>query len=140
MIVIESIDTTKEDFEIVKSIRQKVFVEEQAVDPKEEFDEYEHSCKQFLAKVNGVPAGTCRYRKTENGFKLERFAVLPEHRRKGVGLAMVEKCLSEISFKHKIYLHAQLDAIPLYKKAGFKEYGPLFYECEIAHYAMQWQG
>lgn len=140
MITIESIDTKKEEFEMVKNIRQLVFVKEQAVDPKEEFDEFEHSSKQFLARVDGVPAGTCRYRKTEKGFKLERFAVLPDHRRIGVGLAMVEKCLEEIPHDYNIYLHAQLSAIPLYKKAGFKEYGPKFFECKIAHFAMQWQG
>lgn len=139
MIQLKKVTYGTSEFDELCAIRQKVFVEEQEVDPKEEFDDYEASSVHFLCVYDNQVAGTCRYRKTSKGYKLERFAVLKEYRRKGVGLRMVQACLNEIEKSEKIYLHAQLDAIPLYKKAGFKEFGPLFYECEIAHYAMEYK-
>lgn len=35
-----------------------------------------------------------------------------------------------------MYLHAQLKAIPLYERCGFKKTGALFLECDIEHYKM----
>ena len=67
-------------------IRRKVFVEEQEVDAREEYDEFETSSTHLVAKFNSLPVGTCRFRNTEKGIKLERFAVLKEYRKDGVGL------------------------------------------------------
>jgi len=35
------------------------------------------------------------------------------------------------------YLHAQIDAVPLYSKFNFKKVGDIFEECNILHYKMQ---
>jgi predicted GNAT family N-acyltransferase len=137
MIEIKKLSFSSAEFEDICSIRHQVFVVEQKVDPKEEFDEFEKESVHFLAFYSGKIAGTCRYRKTDKGIKLERFAVLPAFRRKGIAYEMVKTCLKDLDTNEKIYLHAQIDAIPLYKKAGFKAYGPEFYECEIAHFAME---
>ena len=118
-------------------IRRKVFVIEQAVDPNEEYDKFEDSSVHFIAKFKGVAAGTCRYRTTENGIKLERFAVLKSYRGCGIGAALVEKCLEKIKETDKtIYLHGQLHAVPFYEKFGFKTTGPQFEEAGIWHYKM----
>ena len=118
-------------------IRRHVFVLEQAVDPKEEYDEFENSSTHFIAKFKGVAAVTCRYRETDKGIKLERFAVLKSYRGKRIGAALVEKCLEKIGNTDKmIYLHGQLQAVPFYEKLGFECTGPQFKEAGIEHFKM----
>lgn len=121
-------------------IRRKVFVIEQSVDPKEEYDQFEESSQHFLAKHQGIPAGTCRFRETENGVKLERFAVLKEYRGKGIGAELVKSCLEKTAEiypnKPKLYLHAQTHAESFYAQFGFVRTGDLFVEAEIEHYKM----
>lgn len=141
MISVEKI-AHQEDMDTVFHIRETVFVKEQKVSPEEEYDEYESLSSHFLARVDGVPAGTARWRHTDKGIKLERFAVLPGMRGRGVGQALVKAVLADIDAQPNIkgsliYLHAQLTAVPLYEKFGFKKYGELFLECDIAHYAMK---
>lgn len=124
------------------NIRREVFVNEQNVPESEEIDEYEHVCRHFLAiSSNGTPCGAARWRFVSEGVKLERFAVVKAFRKKGVGSALVQKLLDDITnhpdFNHqKIYLHAQIEALPLYEKFGFHTTGPLFYECDIKHFKM----
>ncbi|MCY7351427.1 MAG: GNAT family N-acetyltransferase [Cytophagaceae bacterium] len=131
-----------EALEVVFAIRRTVFVEEQAVPENEEYDEFEENSRHFLAKVKDNPCGTARWRYTDHGVKMERFAVLPDYRGRGVGGALVTAVLNDIeaqpeSYGRKRYLHAQLSAVPLYAKFGFQPLGELFYECEIAHYKME---
>src|SRR6476661_2335938 len=76
-------------------IRRKVFVDEQHCPPDLEYQNDDVST-HFLAKCDGVSCGAARWRKTENGIKLERFAVLPEFRGKGVGVELVKSVLSDI--------------------------------------------
>jgi predicted GNAT family N-acyltransferase len=125
----------------VFQIRRKVFVEEQNVPENEEYDEYENTARHFLAFFANIPCGTARWRFTEKGVKLERFAVLKEFRGKGVGDRLVKAVLEDV-YRHSdfnnqlIYLNAQLDAIPLYQKSGFQKVGGMFLECDIKHYQM----
>ncbi len=117
-------------------IRRVVFVIEQNCPPELEY-ENEEICQHYLAYFNGTPAATARFRETANGIKLERFAVLEEYRRKGIALALVNRLLNDVKpFNKKIYLHAQLEAMPLYAKAGFKPTGPQFEEAGIQHFKM----
>jgi predicted GNAT family N-acyltransferase len=123
-------------------VREEVFVIEQEVDPIEEYDEFEDISVHFLATVDDNPAGTARWRFTDKGVKLERFAVLKPIRGVGVGYALVKAVVDDIS-QHpeskgkKLYLHAQLDAMPLYAKFGFQKVGEMFEECNIQHYKME---
>lgn len=132
----------QEDLEQAFKIRQKVFVVEQQVSPEEEYDEYEKTASHFLAfNSQGKPCGTARWRFTDKGVKLERFAVLKEERGSGAGSALVKKVLEDVSVHpeakgKKIYLHAQLPAVRLYEKSGFEKEGEEFEECNIRHYKM----
>jgi len=134
--------TDKESFAQAVEIRKTVFVLEQKVDPREEYDQFEETSHHFLAKLDGKPAGAARWRVTEKGIKLERFAVLKEFRGKGVGQALVHAVLQDIrsmpaSEGRVIYLHAQLNAVTLYSKFGFQTVGNQFEECNIKHYKME---
>jgi len=127
---------TQEELESAFAIRRKVFVDEQGVDPKLEWDNEDVST-HFLALLDNQPCGACRYRKTSNGYKLERFAVLKEYRGKRVGQALVAAVLDDIpGDADTIYLNAQHDAVGLYSKFGFSIVGEQFEEAGIVHYKM----
>ncbi len=134
--------TKEEDLKPSLKIREEVFVVEQEVNPAEEYDEFEETSTHFLAILDGKPVGTARWRFTQNGVKLERFAVLKDARGQGVGQALVEAVLSDISANDATigklkYLHSQLMAVPLYSKFGFEKEGDIFEECKILHYKMK---
>lgn len=126
-----------QDLEKAFEIRRIVFVIGQNCAPEEEYDEHEQSCRHFLAKYQGIQAGTCRIRQTNDGIKLERFAVLEQFRGHHIGAALVENCLQKIQpTNKKVYLHAQEHAIGFYEKFGFKAMGERFYEANIPHFKM----
>ena len=128
--------TSTEDLEKVFKIRTIVFVEEQNCPPELEW-ENEDISHHFLALYNQIPAGACRWRQTEKGFKLERFAVLPSFRGKGIAQKMVQTVIDDLpKDANYVYLHAQLDAMPLYKKFNFMAEGPQFEEAGIQHFKM----
>lgn len=123
------------DLEKVFDIRRQVFVVEQNCPPELEW-EFEDESIHFLATVNGEPAGASRWRKTDKGYKLERFAVL-EQFRGGVGKALVQAVLDDLPADATyVYMHAQLPAVTLYEKFGFEKTGPEFEEAGIRHYKM----
>jgi predicted GNAT family N-acyltransferase len=125
-----------EDLEHVFAIRKKVFVDEQNCPPELEW-EYEDESVHFLGTVNDEPAGASRWRKTEKGYKLERFAVLKEYRGIGLGQALVGAVIKDLPQDATyVYLHAQLDAMPLYAKFGFQKAGEQFEEAGIQHFKM----
>lgn len=138
-IEVQKVSTTASEFEQIRSIRYLVFVEEQNVPETDEFDQYEAQCAHFLAYHDGKPAGAARWRRTEKGFKLERFAVLKEQRGKGVGKALVAAVLKDLPAKRGelIYLHGQIPAVPFYAAFGFEKVGEPFDECAIWHYRME---
>jgi predicted GNAT family N-acyltransferase len=129
------------DLDVAFAIRRQVFVEEQSVAAEEEYDEFETTSTHFLARIDTVPCGTARWRRTSNGVKLERFAVLKAYRKKGVAKALVQAVLNDVFSQQpepieRIYLHAQVTAMPLYAGFGFVPVGPLFDEAGIQHQKM----
>jgi len=141
MISVSKIEDIR-DLDVAFTIREKVFVEEQKVPADAEYDQYEKSAHHYLATLNGVPCGAARWRLTDKGIKLERFAVLPEYRNKEVGSYILHKVLGDIKATYpdkEVYLHAQLRAIPFYERQGFEAVGEQFSECDIEHFKMIWR-
>jgi predicted GNAT family N-acyltransferase len=134
--------TDLRDLDAAFTIREKVFVGEQNVPADAEYDAHDRAAttRHYLAQVDGQPAGAARWRPTENGVKLERFAVLPEFRNQRVGEALVHQVLADVRTEApdaaQVYMHAQLRAIPLYERTGFHKVGEMFEECDIQHYKM----
>lgn len=128
--------SNEEELAKVFAIRKIVFVEEQHCPPELEWENEEVST-HFLALLNNEPCGACRWRKTEAGYKLERFAVLKKYRGKGVGMALVAAALEDLPKNAPyIYLNSQVEAIPLYGKFGFQAEGEVFEEAGIMHFKM----
>lgn len=139
-IVIKKIGFVEPDLEQALAIRRKVFVDEQHCPPDLEYAN-DDVATHFLATLNGEPCGAARWRKTENGIKLERFAVLPQYRGKGVGAHLVQAVLNDLpSSNEKIYLNAQLSAVDFYRRFGFVPVGDEFEEAGIRHRQMLFSG
>jgi predicted GNAT family N-acyltransferase len=128
--------TAPTDLEKVFAIRREVFVGEQNCPPELEW-EFEDESVHFLATLNDEAAGACRWRKTDKGYKLERFAVLKKFRGKGVGQALVQAVLNDLpKDAGYVYMHAQIQAVSLYEKFNFEKTGPEFEEAGIRHFKM----
>jgi len=119
------------------AIRHEVFVIGQNC-PEDMEWEFEEESTHFLIFYNEKAVATARHRKTEKGFKLERFAVLNSERGKGFGNIVLKAILNDLSdYKGEIYMHAQTDVIPFYEKMGFKKSGAEFEEAGIMHFKMK---
>jgi predicted GNAT family N-acyltransferase len=120
------------------AIRKKVFVDEQGVDPALEYDKEEKS-HHYLLMINDKPIATARWRETEKGIKLERFAVLAEFRNRGIGeLILKEMMVDVVPLGKAIYLHSQARAVSFYERNRFVKEGGMFLEAGIEHYYMKY--
>lgn len=149
------------DWQHVRSIRQLVFVEEQACAPEDEWDAHDaadvrgRTVHHLLGTVDGVPAAAARWRpvrQTEGRqsegaaslelatAKLERFAVLPDFRGRGFGRQMIEHAMAEAraAGHETLVLHAQAYLVDLYRQLGFEAVGDPFGEAGIEHVKMTW--
>jgi len=118
-------------------IRYEVFVDEQFVNINVEVDEFEDSSTHFLCTEDKLPVATARMRKTKEGVKIERFAVIKSHRKKHIGSFLLGKIISKIDpSKNKIYIHAQESAVKFYEKHSFQIIGDEFMDANIRHFKM----
>jgi len=128
-------------------LRRRVFIEEQGVPEALEWEPEEPGCDWFLARVAlvGSPArepvgpgsliGIVRL--TPTG-RIGRMAVLPDWRRQGVASALLLAVLARAGQRglDRVHLHAQISAVPLYVRHGFRPVGAVFQEAGIPHQAM----
>lgn len=141
MIRVKKIETQAE-LDAAFEIRTEVFIIGQNCPEEEEFDGLDEESTHFIAYVQGEPGGTCRFRTTSKGIKLERFAVLEKFRGLGVGKRLVQTVLGYLDKEQLpagtlIYLHSQVEAMGLYARYGFEKVGEMFDEVGIDHYEMQ---
>ena len=134
---LRKIQASDSEFELSKQIRKSVFVEEQGVSEREEYDSFENVSSHYLVFQKDEAIATARWRATDFGIKLERFAVLPKFREKGVGCFLVKEILEEVKgLTNPIYLHAQIQVVKFYQNLGFEKVGSIFEEAGIKHYKM----
>jgi predicted GNAT family N-acyltransferase len=127
----------QEFYDLSLEIRKRVFVEEQGVDQELEIDAHEGHATFYLIYQDQQAIGTARWRVTEHGIKLERFAILPQYRNLGVGAVLLKRVLEDVKKSGKtIYLHSQERAVPFYQREGFVCKGDAFTEAGIVHYKM----
>lgn len=133
---------TKNDEIYVRDIRTKCYIEEQSCPIWEEFEtEKDLASNEFLICLKEAPIGTIRYRVTEEGFKIERFAILKEYRGHDYGKQALNYLCDEIIGARnnpcRIYMHAQKGLIYYYETIGFKAIGKEFLEANIIHQEME---
>ena len=133
MILIKSWLAGKED---AYSIRKRVFIEEQGVPKEMELDECDPLAQHALAYLDSECIGTARLvTLPRNVGRIGRMAVLPMHRRQGIGGELLGTLL-ELSKSQgitQLELHAQLSAMPFYEQFGFIAQGDIYDEAGIAH-------
>lgn len=128
---IQQVDFTAH-FEIIRHIRETVFVQEQNVPIDMEWDEFDAQAVHILAYVQGQAVGTARF--LHDG-SISRVAVLKQWRGLGVGRQMVLylTALAKQRQYTKVHLHAQVSAFDFYQKLGFELVGDTFEEAGILH-------
>ncbi len=124
------------DRPLLQQVRRAVFIVEQQVPEEEEWDADDLVSAHVLATRNREPVGTGRL---SPGGKIGRLAVISEFRRRGLGARILAALLNEAWHRGllDVYLHAQVQALPFYKKAGFKAEGEVFDEAGIPHLKMR---
>ncbi|MFC7061446.1 GNAT family N-acetyltransferase [Halobacillus seohaensis] len=130
--------TSEQELKAAFDIRQKVFVQEQGVPLKDEFDDFDEICEHILILNDRSPVGTGRIRRIENAAKLERICILSDYRKFGLGKVIIENL--EAIAKNKglthIKLHGQVQAKGFYEKLGYSSESDEFMEDGIAHVLM----
>ncbi len=123
------------DREILKAIREKVFIREQFVPVDMEWDEFDALSRHVVASMDGIPIGTGRL--LPDGH-IGRIAVLREWRGQGAGSALLTG-LMEIARTlgmQRVLLNAQIQALPFYLRHGFQAQGEEFLDAGIPHRRM----
>ncbi|KFN02813.1 GNAT family N-acetyltransferase [Bacillus clarus] len=129
------------DLETSFQIRKEVFVKEQGVSLKEEFDAFDQlyeECHHVLVYYNETPVGTGRIRYIDGIGKLERICILKEYRKYGLGKVIIQT-LEEIASEkeiNKVKLHGQTHAEVFYQKLGYQTSSDVFMEDGIPHILM----
>lgn len=123
--------------EQLRSVRTRVFVEEQKVPESLEWDEQDETAIHVLSvDTNGQGIATARL--LRNG-QIGRMAVLPQYRGQGLGHEILSMLLGTAKQKGypRVFLHAQTSAVGFYEKHGFKAQGDVFLEANIPHQHME---
>ena len=124
---------------LLRSIREKVFIQEQHVPAELEWDGLDGLCHHALALSEKGDAIGCG-RITPDGH-IGRVAVLPEWRRKQIGSAILELLVDYARSQHIefVQLNSQVQVVSLYKKFGFEVEGEVFMDANIPHIKMRLQ-
>jgi len=121
------------------SLRERVFADEQGVDPSADRDGRDHEAMHLVAVEGGKEVvGTCRLVLDGARARLGRLAVSRSRRRAGLGAALLAEAdrQARSAGARRIELHAQLPARGLYVRDGYREHGEVFVEEGIEHVAM----
>jgi predicted GNAT family N-acyltransferase len=123
------------DREILKALREEVFIREQSVPADLEWDEFDAQSRHVLAMADNVPIGTGRL--LPDGH-IGRMAVLQAWRGMGAGSALLTS-LMDIARSlglRRVALNAQIQALPFYLRHGFQPAGEDFLDAGIPHRRM----
>ena len=123
------------------AIRTAVFVDEQGVDPTLEMDVHDDdpAVVHVLARVADDPVGTGRIRRVETTTaKVERVAVLPAYRGRGVGQEIMRALESLVpEGVTDLVLHSQHTVEGFYQTLGYRRDSEVFVEAGIDHVRMR---
>ncbi|KRK48783.1 hypothetical protein FC96_GL001102 [Secundilactobacillus kimchicus JCM 15530] len=136
MIVKHELGNTGTIYQAAKMIRLAVFVDEQGIDPKLEFDPLDATLVHYVGYVADEPVTTARLAPSGSTVKVQRVATLPEYRGQHLASELLRTILAAQPAGTEVTLNAQQTAIGLYERLGFKPVGAPFEEVGILHQAM----
>jgi predicted GNAT family N-acyltransferase len=128
------------------AVRRRVFIEEQGVPEDIEIDQHDvvinvdiarTGAQHILAMLDGRPVATGRLILEDSDGRphIGRVAVLPEHRGRGFGRAVMAG-LHDLARRRGatvVTLAAQLHAVGFYEKLGYEVRGEAFLDAGIEH-------
>lgn len=135
---------TPAELERCFAIRYAVFCAERGVSPAIERDGWDvlsPGYTHFLIQENGADAGALRCRYAGETAIVQRFCVLKERRRSGLGreaLYAVEKRCKAAGFQ-RMELDAKFEVCGFYEKCGYTKISAPFEEAGIPHVKMMKQ-
>lgn len=124
-------------------VRTEVFVKEQGLPLPLEIDEVDDYATHFVAYYEAMPiaAGRVIIQEKYSTAQVERISVLPQFRRKQIGIQMMQTVETFIREHHPevtcIKINAQTHAVPFYEKQGYLVVTPEFMDNYIPHRAME---
>jgi predicted GNAT family N-acyltransferase len=120
----------------LRDVRERVFIIEQKVPKDLEWDGEDEHAHHFIALTEAGQAIGCA-RLLPSG-QIGRMAVLPQYRGTGLGARLLEAAIAHARTlgMQRVFLHAQRQAEPFYRKAGFLQEGAEFMEAGIPHVPM----
>lgn len=125
----------------LRTIRERVFIQEQHVPVADEWDDKDATAIHFLVQNAQRESIACARLLLENQSRLHigRVAVLKEYRHQGVGrqlmCELVRYCTQHYAGS-AIYLHAQTQRQAFYEHLGFTARGAVFMDAGIPHLEM----
>jgi len=122
------------------AVRDRVFVDEQDVPKDLEYDGRDADAVHALARDGDEAIGTGRLRTVDGSTaKIERLAVLPRHRGRGIGRQLVETLEATARDRglERIVLHAQVTAEGFYQSLGYETVSDVFQEAGMDHVEME---
>ena len=127
-IIYEYIDYKNEIFKQVIELRYKILFEPYGKIEKYDYDDLDPISEHLVAIDNGKVAGYSRLTNFEGKGEITNVVVSPEYISKGIGSKMLTKHISrakELNIK-SLCLHARIETVDFYKKAGFQCRGEVF--------------
>ena len=120
------------------ALREEVFCREQGVRLEADRDGLDGAAIQIVAVEDGAVVGTCRVVLEEATGRFGRLCVRRDARRRGLAAEMLAAAESEAvaAGARNMILHAQTDALALYRRAGYSGSGEPFDEEGIKHLRM----
>src|SRR3954463_11395662 len=111
----------EDEVEAALRLRLRVFSDEQGIAREAELDGLDPGATQIVAVRRGEAVGTCRRRVPGGTCKLERMAVDPDFRGRGLGTRLVEAAEREAIAQGaaEVVLHAQREVEDFYAGCGF---------------------
>ena len=122
----------------IRLVRDEVFLREQQISRELELDDRDECCSHVIIYNDGQPTATGRIDLAKGG-KVGRVAVVPTHRRSGLG-SMVMHALEAFAWQQgldRVWFNAQASAVPFYLWLGYEICSEEFMEAGIPHVMMQ---
>jgi len=123
------------DHQQLSQLRRTVFIDEQQVPEKLEWDDDDEEALHLLALLDKEPVACARL--LPSG-RIGRMAVLKHLRGNGIGHQIISELLRQANHQGllQLTLHAQTQAVGFYLKHGFGSEGEPFEEANITHQKM----
>jgi predicted GNAT family N-acyltransferase len=126
------------DFDQIFQIREIVFEGELGISEEAQIDGFDAVAHHYIMVYEGKAAGVSRWRVTLGGhIRLERLAVLPAYRHKGLGRALMEKMLKDIPKSRRTFIECLALQEGYFEAFGFVREGDQFDTEGIPHLRME---